>query len=230
MIVWSSLLIPVEVMFRIKPMLIAGPTSFSGKKQMVASDAGYWVGTMSDFPIVTTDQILEWRGIIADLQGGLEDIIISPFDHLRAPVHSGLPPVITGIPHSDGSFFSDGSGYSQSSIRVSLSASLGLRATAAVLTIQEAGPLKRGMYFSVYDGMRPSMHIITKPPEITGNTATIRFLPPLRSPVSAGNDVDFADPKLVMNLASPDSGELSLDMGRWARPSIELQESWNGLS
>lgn len=230
MIQWSSLLIPVEVMFRIKPMLVTGPTNFSGRKQTVASDAGYWVGTLSDFPIVTTDQILEWRGIIADLQGGLEDIVISPFDHLRAPVHSGLPPIITGIPHSDGSLFSDGSGYSQSTIKVTAQASLGLRATSAVLAIEEAGPLKRGMYFSVYNGMRPSMHVLTKPPEVEGDTVTVRFLPPLRGPVSAGDEVDFADPKLVMNLASPDVGELALNMGRWGRPSVELQESWNGLS
>ncbi len=230
MIQWSSLLIPVEVMFRIKPMLITGPTNFSGRKQMVASDAGYWIGTMSDFPIVTTEQILEWRGIIADLQGGLEDIVISPFDHLRAPVHGGLPPIMTGIPHSDGSLFSDGSGYSQSTIKVTAQANLGLRATSAVLAIEEAGPLKRGMYFSVYNGMRPSMHVLTKPPEVEGDTVTVRFLPPLRGPVSAGDEVDFADPKLVMNLASPDVGELALNMGRWGRPSIELQESWNGLS
>lgn len=230
MIQWSSLLIPVEVMFRIKPMLVVGPTNFSGRKQVVASDAGYWVGTMSDFPIVTTDQVLEWRGIIADLQGGLEDIIISPFDHLRAPVHSGLPPVITGIPHSDNALFSDGSGYSQSTIKVTAQSSLGLRATSATLAIEKAGTLKRGMFFSVYDGMRPSMYMLTKPPEVEGSTATVRFLPPLRSPVSAGDEVDFADPKLVMNLASPDAGELALDMGRWGRPSIELQESWNGLS
>jgi hypothetical protein len=230
MIYWSSLLIPVEVMFRIKPMLVTGPTTFSGRKQMVASDAGYWVGALSDFPVVTTDQVLEWRGIIADLQGGLEDVVIGPFDHLRAPVHSGLPPVIGGIRHSDGSLFSDGSGYSQSSIKVRSKTSLALRATSATLTIDEAGPLKRGMYFTVYDGIRPSMYMITKPPEVEGNTATVRFLPTLRAPVSAGDEVDFADPKLVMNLASPDGGELSLDMGRWGRPSIELQESWNGLS
>lgn len=230
MILWSSLLIPVEVMFRIKPMLAKGPTSFSGKKQNVASDAGYWVGTMSDFPVVSADQILEWRGIIADLQGGLEDIIISPFDHLRAPVYDGLPPVIKGIPHSDGSFFSDGSGYSQSTIKVKVAAGLGLRATSAVLNIEAAGPIKRGMYFSIWNGMRPSMHIITKPPEVNGSQVTISFLPPLRAAAAAGTDVDFADPKLVMNLASPDSGELALDMGRWSRPSIELEESWNGFS
>jgi hypothetical protein len=211
-------------------MLAKGPASFSGRKQNVASDAGYWVGSMADFPVVSTDQILEWRGIIADLQGGLEDIIISPFDHLRAPVHSGLPPVITGIPHSDGSFFSDGAGYSQSSIKVSAASNLSFRSTSAVLGIEAAGPLKRGMYFSVYDGMRPSMYIITKPPEINGSTANISFLPPLRTAVASGAEVDFADPKLVMNLASADSGELALDMGRWGRPSIELEESWNGFS
>ncbi len=230
MILWSSLLIPVEPMFRIKPMLAKGPTSFSGKRQNVASDAGYWVATLSDFPVVTRDQILEWRGIIADLQGGLEDLIIGPFDHFRAPVHSGLPPVMTGIPHSDGSPFSDGAGYRQSSIKVILTSSLALRATSAVLTIEAAGPLRRGMLFTIWTGPRPSMYIITKEPEISGNRATIKFLPPLRAAAPAGTEVDFADPKLVMNLASPDSGELPLDMGRWSRPSIELEESWNGFS
>lgn len=229
MIAWSSLLIPANVMFRIKPMLSQGPQTFSGRSQKVGTDAGYWVATLSEFPVLTPEKILEWRGIIGALQGGLEDLLIGPFDEFQAPLYRGLPPIITSIPHSDGSLFDDGSGYSQSSIIVTASESRDLRATSLSLKIQQAGELKRGMYFSAYQDGRPSMHMITQPPVISKSTAMISFLPPLRFPVLEDARIDFADPKILMNLASPDAGELNLEYGRWSRPSIDLEESWNGL-
>lgn len=224
-----SHIVPVRLMFRIRPMQTLGPRTFSGKQQVQATDSGYWVASLGEFPIVHRDQILDWRGIIASLQGMAGDLVVGPFDDLRAPTYGNYPPVITGIPHSDGALFSDGSGYGQSTIRITLAGARPLRATSAVLTIHQAGALRRGMYFSVYDGVRPSLHIITKPPEIEGGQARIEFLPPLRFPVSSGETVDFATPKAVMNLASADEGALDLDMGRWSRPSLELVESWNGL-
>lgn len=230
---WSGVLIPVEVMFRIKPMLTRGPASFSGKRQIGAADAGYWVATLTGFPIVSPEQILEWRGLIGDLQGGLQDLVISAFDSFQAPVVGDLPPIITGIPHSDGALFSDGTGYSQSTIHVKLGDDRALRATSARLIIGEAGPLKRGMYFSRMEqtpvGMRPRMYMITKPPEVVGDVANITFLPPLRSDAIGGEELDFADPRITMNLSSPDVGALPLDYGRWSRPTLELEESWYGL-
>jgi hypothetical protein len=227
--VLPSHIVPVRLMFRIKPLQTLGPRSFSGKQQVQVTDSGYWVASLAEFPIVHRDQILDWRGIVASLEGMAGDLVVGPFDDLRAPTFGSFPPVITGIPHSDGATFSDGSGYSQSTIRITLAGDLPLRATSAVLTIHQAGALQRGMYFSVYDGLRPSLHIITKPPEIDGNQATIQFRPPLRFAVESGATVDFATPKALMNLASADEGALDLDMGRWAKPSLELVESWNGL-
>lgn len=224
-----SHIVPVRLMFRIKPMQDLGPRTFGGKQQVKVTDIGYWVASLSEFPIVHRDQILDWRGIIAALQGMAGDLVVGPLDDLRAPTFGSYPPVITGIPHSDGALFSDGSGYGQSTIRITLASSHPLRATSAILNIHQAGALRRGMYFSVYDGIRPSLHIITKPPEIDGSQAKIQFLPPLRFPVGGGETVDFASPKAVMNLASADEGALDLDMGRWSRPSLELVESWNGL-
>ncbi len=224
-----SHLVPVRLMFRIKPIQKLGPRTFGGKQQVGVTDTGYWVARLADFPIGDRDQILDWRGIIASLEGMAGDLVVGPFDDLRAPTFGSYPPVIGGIPHSDGALFSDGSGYAQSTILITLAGSRPLRATTATLNIHQAGPLRRGMYFSVYDGIRPSLHIITKPPEVDGNQATIEFLPPLRFPVASGETVDFATPKAVMNLASADEGALDLDMGRWARPSLELVESWNGL-
>lgn len=215
-------------------MSVFGPRTFSGKRQSIAADAGFWVAELSEFPVLETETILDWRGTIAALEGSSNDLIIGPFDHLRAPVHDGFPPIVGGIPHSDGAFFADGSGYSQSTIRVRLAAALELRATSATLTVEAAGPIRKGMYFTIWSleagVVRPRMYIVTKPPVVNGAQVDITFRPPLRTDAASGSEVDFADPKLVMNLADPESGQLELAYSRFGRPSISLEESWNGLS
>jgi hypothetical protein len=221
-------------MFRLKPMNTRGPMTFSGKSQVVGTDAGFWVATLSNFIVRTPEQIREWRGLIADLQGGLNDLVIGAFDCRQAPRVAGRPPVIGGITHSDGSLFSDKSGYRQSTIKVVAARDAAVRATSLRINVQEAGKLERGMYFTIWSlvagVMLPRMYMLTKTPEVSGSAATIQFLPPLRVAVKEGDEVDFADPKLAMNLASDDGGDLDIRMRRFSSPSLELQESWNGLS
>jgi len=231
---WSSALVPQSVMFRLKPMNTRGPMTFSGKSQVVGTDAGFWVATLSNFIVRTPEQIREWRGLIADLQGGLNDLIIGPFDCRQAPRVDRRPATIGGITHSDGSRFSDKTGYRQSTIKVTVGADAGARSTRLRLDIQEAGKLERGMYFTIWSlvagAMVPRMYMLTKTPEFGGASASIQFLPPLRVAVQQGDEVDFADPKLTMNLANDDAGELDIRLRRFSSPSLELQESWNGLS
>lgn len=224
-----SHIVPVRLMFRIKPLQTLGPRSFSGKQQVQVTDSGYWVASLAEFPIVHRDQILDWRGIMASLEGMAGDLVVGPYDDLRAPIRNGVPPLVAGIPTSDGVLFPAGTDYMQSTIKVTLANNRPLRATTAALSVERAGPIRRGMYFSLTDGDRPSMHIITKQPTTSGGNVNIQFRPPLRFAAASGATVDFANPRAVMNLASADEGALDLDMGRWARPSLELVESWNGL-
>lgn len=231
---WSSVLVPQSVMFRLRPMNTRGPKTFSGKSQVVGTDAGFWSATLSNFVIRTPEQIREWRALITDLQGGLNDLVIGAFDCRQAPRPNGLPPMKGGIPHSDGSRFSDGSGYRQSTIKVSVAVAAARRSTSLRLTIEQAGPLKRGMYFTIWSFaagvMLPRMYMITKPVDVDGSTVTVTFLPPLRTAVDAGEDVDFADPCAAMNLAGDETGDLDINLRRFSSPSLELEESWNGLS
>jgi len=211
-----------------------GPQTFSGKRQTVGTDAGFWVADLSNFPILERDAILEWRGTLASLDGSANDVIIGPYDNLRAPSPPGLPPVIGGIPHSDGSFFSDGAGYRQSTIKVRAAQSAAQRSTSMRLRIDEAGPIRKGMFFTVWSivgGVSiPRMYVIVASPEVDGNIVDIRFRPTLRISVSSGDEIDFADPKILMNLSDEEAGSLNLEYGRFARPSISLEESWNGIS
>ena len=222
-------LIPARVMFQIAPMNTRGPVTFSGKSQVVGTDAGFWKATLSEFIIRKPDQILEWRAMVAELEGGLNDLIVGPFDCRQIPVLPGVKPIVLA-PHSDGATFSDRSRYSQSSIVVTAAQNLGLRQTAMRVNIQAAGELRKGMYFSVSDdAMRPRLHIVTSNPDYEGVSATFSFRPPLRAAVSSGTEIDFSDPKATMTLANDEAGSLDINLRRFASPSLELVESWDGL-
>lgn len=231
---WPQSLVPANINFRIKPMNSFGPRTFSGKQQTVSTDAGFWVADLSGFPVLSDAAILEWRGTIGSLEGSANDLVIGPYDYLRAPAPHGYSPQISGIPHSDGSYFSDGAGYRQSTIKVRAAASAKLRATTLTLAVEQAGPIKKGMYFTVWSEVSgvivPRMYMVTRPPEVDGSRVEIQFRPPLRQAVDRNDEVDFADPKLLMNLSDQDAGSLDLEYGRFARPSLLLEESWNGLS
>ena len=222
---WPSILYPQEVDCFLAPMVAMGPAATSGLRQSIGTDAGYWKMTLSGVPIRTPDQVREWRGIIAALQGGLVDVIISPFDCRQSPRIDGVPLFIEDIPHSDESLFSDDSGYLQSSLIVILTEDHYLRDTHLTCQVVQAGPLRRGMYFSIDS----RLYIITSPPVVDGDIVEFDFLPPLRADVSGGVSIELARPVGTFRLASPETGRLPLRLGRLSSPSVELSESFRGL-
>ncbi|SHF05643.1 hypothetical protein SAMN02745157_1533 [Kaistia soli DSM 19436] len=231
---WPSILRPQEVMPHLMPMSALGPVASKGLRQVVASDAGFWQMTLTGVPIRTADQVREWRWLVTAAQGGLEDIVVGVFDCRQAPrpiAHAGVE--ITGIPHSDGALFSDGSGYTQSLVRTWLHDNAALRATAITVDVEIAGPIRRGMFFSIND----RLYMVTSIPAIivgggafgVGQRVTFDFLPPLRVAAGYGTPVEFGKPKATMRLASPDTGQLSLRIGRFGDPDIDLVEAWDGF-
>ena len=222
---WPSILYPTRVDPFIAPMNQLGPPSTTGGQQGKATDAGFWVMNLEGFKIHTPDQIREWRGLMAALNGIIREVIIGPFDERQAPRLPGQPAVLHDIPHGDWSYFDDEAGYAQSNIEVELAEDAALRATSLTATIVSAGPLRRGMYFSI--GNR--MYIITSPPVVDEDEATFSFMPPLRADVEAGATLEFARPRALMRLADPMQGRMPVDMGRFADPAIQLVESLEGL-
>lgn len=219
--VWPSILVPQSVMFRIRAMNAKGPASSTGRRQAVATDAGYWVASINDIIVRNRDHILEYRGLIAALDGSANDLIIGPFDCGLAPFMSGASQ-IGGIPFSDDSFFSDGAGFSQSAILVNLAGDMQMGATSATLAIEAAGTIRRGMYFSISN----RLYIITSVPEMSGSTVSFSFMPPLRQDAFNGGSVEFARPKATMRLMDSESGEMTINVRRFARPSLQLEESY----
>jgi hypothetical protein len=221
---WSTLLRPKSISIYPVPMVQMGPRTFDGRNQLGAPDAGYWGGKIG-FQVYTRDQLLEWRGLIASFEGGLNPFVIGVFDERQAPTPDGMPLMIEDIPHSDGTLFSDGSGYSQSSIEVIAKDGWQDGDVSAVLKVVSAGPLSRGMYFSVAD----RLSMIVKPPDQSGDEVEVRFWPPARLPVAANVEANFHNPTLTAQLADPKSGAIDLSGMYYGEPTIEIVESFDGV-
>ena len=222
---WSSLLRPRSLTFFLQPVTIRGPRTFSGRSQIGAPDAGFWTAKMT-FQIIDRLQLLEWRGMIADMEGGLVPYLIGPFDERQAPEIGG-DPLDVFTTHGDGTPFSDGTLYSQPAVGVSLRDALPIGATETVFRLAAGGVLLRGQYFSI-DGR---MFIIRKPPEVLSeNRVRVEFLPPARAPALADAHVEFEKPLALMQIADPKSGAVDLSGIYYGEPTIELEESFEGLA
>ena len=235
--VWPSIIKPATVDFALAPMGAYGPAATSGVQQAVATDAGYWVASLSDIPLRTADQIREWRWLTTVAQGGLRDIIVGPFDCRQAPrplPGPGFDYAGLGTSFSDDALFSDGVGFeSVNYVRVWLYADAALRATHLVVDIERAGPIRRGMYFSIDN----RLHMVASEPAILiaggdlGAGARLEFdiSPPLRRATNSGWPVEFGAPRATMRLPKGLQGRAAITRGQRADVSIELVESFDGL-
>src|SRR5690242_12526694 len=97
---WPSILRETAADWFLQPMNAFGPITPSGR-DVTGLDAGFWVAALSDYPLRTANQIREWRGVIAALEGGLNEIIVGPSDCRQAPRPLPGLGISVSVPHSD---------------------------------------------------------------------------------------------------------------------------------
>lgn len=163
------------------------------------------------------------------------------------PVYDRVPaPFATGIPHSDGSLFSDGSGYSQATVWGKVVSAAPLRSGTLRLRIYDAArALRWSDWFSIYHdgngdlsmGWRSyrNWNILTE--HGSGNETidgtsfpyreyTLAIQPTLREAVAAGQRIEFARPRVASKLM-PGTNVLSDVEGFWlSRPTLEFTEAF----
>ncbi|TRC78507.1 hypothetical protein FJV80_24505 [Mesorhizobium sp. WSM4310] len=147
----------------------------------------------------------------------------------------GIPqPVISGIPHSDGALFSDGAGYSQTTVIANMDAAA-LNAGKVTLRIYGAARnLRWSDWFSIYHpnkgwrAYRQWDHTDPVPAFETidgvarsGQRYTLSLDRPLREAVVQGTRVEFARPRCVMKF--PASFSLAWEAEGWWQSSPTLQ-------
>ena len=193
---------------------------------------GFWVCTMTGVRLTgsTRDQIrrrtLLWRAVRNICDGGVAGIVVPRNDALFRPWPSGLAQGTPApIPHSDGSLFSDGTGYYQSTIAVQAAAPAALRDTAMAFNLFRCGDLLGGESFSILHAtMGWRMYEIGTVNMVNQTQAVVTFRPPLREDTPAGADIEFDRPRCLMRLAQTGSMDLTVVPWTGNNPNVDFVE------
>ncbi len=209
---------PQNVSFDIAPRSLAGPSSVSGKTQVVSSDAGIWKVAYSGVVVRDRQSVLAFRGISTILEGRLVPILV--------PLCRGYQPVppeadeynlYDTVPHSDETPFSDGAEYQGGVISVMAADGAPVRAVSMRVDVGLAGDIQPGQHFSI--GER-----LYRVRSFDADTGELTFRPPLRDAVEAAADLNFDDPVCRMRLASDTEMDLELALRRFGNPTVSFIE------
>lgn len=213
---WPATLVPRNIMIqppRRTQSLTESLTSFT---QVVPAIRPPFTVTM-EFDAIEGDDVLAWRAMEALLEGRANAARLPLFDlwyrATETQIYAGV------VPHSDGSYFSDGAGYSTADLSgVLVSGVQGQRNVTA--DFGAYGPLlQAGLYFGL--GEHP---YIASGVTWAGSVATIRCSPTLRDDCT---DIALKlKPTMIGRLTSDDGMSLKLQNLRHGTPSVTFQEDF----
>lgn len=141
------------MMWELQGSLIQGGQAASGIMPVARLDGGgMWKAALGVVRMWTADQRRSWRAFSAICDGGVQPVAV----HVRETFDGPFPTVGGSVYYgeddvnfSDGSLFSDGSGFHSGAINAYTVGSSNLRATAMAFRIMDGVELKGGEYFSI---------------------------------------------------------------------------------
>ncbi|RDL51796.1 hypothetical protein BLJAPNOD_02937 [Ensifer sp. M14] len=212
----ANFLAPVRTSYDVTGSSIDGGRNGVGEGQTIEmSGGGIVTAVYEDCKIKDPEhyEYVNWLG--ARLNGGFRFINVpiitdwfGPFPKIgRLPT-----PIVSGIPHSDGSYFDDGSGYSQATVWGEITEAAPLNAGVIRLKVYGLSrPLRWSDWFSIYHptkGWRAYRYweVLDATDGSDGaGTFTeyqLAIAPPLREAVTVGTRVEFARPMFVAKFKS----------------------------
>lgn len=215
-----EILTPRNVAYSLRVRNDASLPSISGASVVTATDAGIWSVSFDAIPVVTDDQIRTWRAIEVYLEGRLNRVHV-PFIYTNQPFPSGSEGLSgSTVPFSDDASFSDDSEFYVTTINVELTTSASRGAVSLSVTINTASTIESGQYFSINN----RVYIVRGVEYLTATTALLDIRPPLRENVVLGEYLNFDNPTATMRLERDDSMDLTLELNKWAFPSVRFIE------
>ena len=186
------------------PRTVSGPTSVSGFRQSVASDAGGWQVTLGGILIRTRADLLKWNELAVLLEGRLNPVLV---------------PVFSRKPGPD-PFFSDETGHdTDAPVEATVSGAAALRATTMAVNVAYGGALVPGMDFSIGERLYRVRSIVS----VVGSVTTVTIRPGLRVALSGGETAEFNAPVVKCRLAD-DLMPIDLQSFKRASPSVTFIE------
>lgn len=226
-IIWpTKLLKPQEISVDIAPRSLRSPTASNGFGQVVSNSAGMWRAVFSRIPVYTNSMIRAWRGIANQAEGQLNPIVIPIWDFPRSPLYNDTCNAYPGVPHSDGSPFSDGSLYASTLTEFRTEGV----SSGVTVTVNKEVPatLEPGHRFSVRllvaGEYRYNTYEINRIVSQDDTTAQFIVRPPLRNSIPDDTRLEFDFPVLQVKLATDNEMFLPLDLNRRSFPSVNFYE------
>lgn len=228
-----SLIRATSVQMDLAGLTISGGPSANGQQQVIDwSGGGLWVLKLGFQMLRSPDQIRAWRVIQYGGRGGARRINITLCEIRQAPAIPGVS--FTGVPHSDGSPFSDGSLYSSHIVGAYLAAPVAEDATAMSIRFDGGNVPLGGEIFSLpyTDENGEDCHEMKVILTVEANPDTaafdITFLPPMRANHGTDSFLEFEKPKCTMRLSQADSMSITVEQGKRVRsPSATFVEAFS---
>lgn len=200
-----------------------GGSSLSGFQQIGRIDGGpRWGCRLIRIPLKCREEILAFQAIESILAGGTTPIIMHRYPGDRSPAQRQP----SGVPHSDGTPFSDETLYSGPTVSAITQADAALNDSEIVIKLVGGRPIVGGEDFGILhvDASWRTYRIQRVFPE--GDNLRLVIDPVLREAVPAGAVVDFDDPRCVMRLANAEAFRAVLEYNRWGYIDGEFEEAF----
>lgn len=216
---WPRSLCPVTQTITPVTRSILGPPTLTGSQQAVASGAGAWRVEFDGIPLQTDERIEMWRALEVMIEGRVNPIVVPLNQRLASvPLLSGTA-TSASVTHSDGTGFSDGTAYWQSRAASDLVSGAEMGATLVEMSAAMIGTLRPGMMFSLIDRVYRIKSV-----ETDDGVSSVRFWPPLREDVAAGEQAEFRALRCKMRLATDDAMSTPLLLGKVGVASVAFIE------
>lgn len=204
----------------------AGRGTYSPSVSVRTDGGGFWTASLNNIRFPDTTYTLLWRALRQATSNGVVPFVVPRNDTSFAPLPNGAE--LGPLPHSDGAFFDDKTGYYQPAIDIEIATDAALRATTLVLAINSSAPLIGGEAFSIeHSTMGWRMYEIATV-EVSGDIqpyAVVTFNPPLREAVTAGTYVEFDRPRCIMKLLDAKAMDLNVTTYPFSLVSVKFIES-----
>ena len=211
---WPASLVPQDIAVLPPRATVGLSRSLNGSTQSAPAIRPPF-GLKLTFGNLFGDEVKAWRAMMALFEGRANAVRVPLFDLWHRANDKAIAAGIVG--HSDGSYFSDGTGYSTPDLSGVLVAGVQGQRTITADFRAYGQLLEAGLYFGL--GEHP---YIARRVWWDGSVARIETTPTLRK-AYVGEPLRLK-PTMIAGLIDDDQGELMLRRARFGAPSLELVE------